>query len=122
MSQRRVDLHGARTLWGQQRLEGSYLTWGDYPGAVPSGKPSDTVKGELYRLHEGNRVLRDLDQYEGCGPSQPPPTEFRRQQVMVQLDSYGKKGSAWIYLYNSSQVGLRVIPSGNYLKFRKGRR
>ena len=73
-------------------------------------------KSVVRGLHESDRVFRDLDQNEGCGPAQPPPTEFRRQRVVVRLES-SRKVTAWIYLYNHPTGRLRGIPSGDYLKF-----
>ncbi len=107
---------------GEASFRGRLYNLGGYPGAVPSDESSDIVKGELHHLHESGRVFRDLDQYEGCGPAQPPPTDFRRQRVVVDLVSSSKKVTAWIYLYNHPTGRLRVIPSGDYLKFWKGRR
>ncbi len=118
----RVLLAQHSAFGGEATFRGRLYDLGGYPGAVPSDEPSDIVKGELHHLHESDRVFRDLDQYEGRGPAQPPPTEFRCQRVVVDLVSSSKKVTAWIYLYNHPTGRLRVIPSGDYLKFWKGRR
>ena len=107
---------------GEATFSGRLYDLGGYPGAVPPDEPLDIVKGELHHLHESDRVFRDLDQYEGCGPAQSPPTEFHRQRVVFDLVSSRKKVTAWIYLYNRPTGVLRVIPSGDYLRFRKVRR
>ena len=60
---------------------------GDYPGAVPSSDPDEVVKGEVYALRNPNSVLRVLDEYEGCGPGDPSPTEFRREKVNISLEN-----------------------------------
>ncbi|MGE0682645.1 MAG: hypothetical protein AB7P69_17305 [Candidatus Binatia bacterium] len=53
--------------------------------------------------------------YEGCGPSDEVPTEFRREHAIVTLDN-GKKVVPWVYLYNLTEVGA-PIPSGDYAQY-----
>ncbi len=79
----RVLLAQHSAFVGEAKFRGRLYDLGGYPDAVPSGEPSDIVKGELHHLHENDRVFRDLDQYEGCGPAKPPPTYFCRLRVVV---------------------------------------
>ncbi|HZX14115.1 MAG TPA: gamma-glutamylcyclotransferase family protein [Thermodesulfobacteriota bacterium] len=107
---RYADFVGVGTFMGK------LYNIGEYPGTVPSDNPDDVVRGEVYALRDPNRVLKVLDDYEGCGQDDPSPTEFRRQKVNISLES-GRNINAWIYIYNRSTDGLKVIPSGDYTQF-----
>jgi gamma-glutamylcyclotransferase (GGCT)/AIG2-like uncharacterized protein YtfP len=87
----------------------------DFPAAVCSHDPKDKVRGEVYRLANQSLVLAQLDEYEECSSAYAPPTLFIRVKEDVLLRS-GKTVSAWIYLYNRSTEGLRLIASGDYLQ------
>ena len=85
-----------------------------YPGAVPSSNPDDKVFGELYRLMQAHEVFARLDDYEGCGPNDPQPTEFvRRLKTVYRAD--GTRAQAWIYLFNRAVTGLPRITSGRFI-------
>ena len=88
--------------------------FGAYPGAVPSSAPGAKVLGELYRLPDTGETLELLDHYEGCGPGHPPPHEFEREVVEVDLED-GGTARAWIYWYRPEPRGRR-LPSGDYLE------
>jgi len=103
---------------GEGTFRGKLYDLGDYPGAVPSNEASDLVKGDVYALPNQKHVLRILDEYEGCGPDEFHPTEFRRERYSVDLNN-GKTVDAWIYIYNRSTDGLEAIPSGDYLVSRE---
>jgi len=101
---------------GEGIFMGKLYNIGEYPGAVPSNDPDDVVRGEVYALRDPKPVLRVLDDYEGCGQDDSSPTEFRREKVNISLES-GRNINAWIYIYNRSTDGLKVIPSGDYTQF-----
>jgi gamma-glutamylcyclotransferase (GGCT)/AIG2-like uncharacterized protein YtfP len=86
----------------------------NYPGAVASNNPSHLVVGEVYRLHDPNRVLSRLDVYEECSPSFSKPTEYLRDIQYVQLLN-NDIIPAWIYLYNYPTDNLQLIASGDFL-------
>lgn len=100
---------------GEGIFMGKLYNIGEYPGAVPSNNPHDVVKGEVYALHDSDRVLNILDEYEGCGRNDPSPAEFRRRRVSISLKN-GRRISAWIYIYNHPTKELKVISSGDYMK------
>ncbi|MBU1307953.1 MAG: gamma-glutamylcyclotransferase [Gammaproteobacteria bacterium] len=85
-----------------------------YPAAEPSDKASAQVIGELYQLLQPELLLPLLDQYEECGEGFPQPQEYRRELQQVTLDS-GASVNAWVYIYNRSTAGLRLIASGDFL-------
>ena len=101
---------------GERTFIGKLYNIGEYPGAVHSSDPDEVVKGEVYALRNPNSILRVLDEYEGCGPGDPSSTEFRREKVNISLEN-GENINAWIYIYNRSIDGLKVIPSGDYTQF-----
>jgi gamma-glutamylcyclotransferase (GGCT)/AIG2-like uncharacterized protein YtfP len=103
---------------GEGTFNGRLYDIGKYPGAVPSNEPDDIVKGEVYALRKPDRILKVLDEYEGCGPDEPIPTEFRREETIISLNT-GEQVNAWIYIYNRSTNRLKEIRSGDYLKFRE---
>ncbi|PIQ97523.1 MAG: hypothetical protein COV67_03805, partial [Nitrospinae bacterium CG11_big_fil_rev_8_21_14_0_20_56_8] len=86
----------------------------DSPAAVPSSRPEDRVRGEIYRLEHPGRVFQILDEYEGCPPSSAGSGEFLRGRAWIQLDS-GDNLETWIYLYDRSVAGLSRIASGDFL-------
>jgi gamma-glutamylcyclotransferase (GGCT)/AIG2-like uncharacterized protein YtfP len=86
----------------------------DYPGAIASQNPSDSVFGEVFLLNNIDLVLPQLDEYEECSPQFHQPTEYIRGLKMVKLSS-GKMVEAWVYLYNRPAGFLEPLPSGDYL-------
>ncbi|MEW5803795.1 MAG: gamma-glutamylcyclotransferase family protein [bacterium] len=117
-------------LAGKGTMIGRLYHIGEYPGAVlspPAFKATpaapdrqsaapcaDIVHGELYVLRDPAFVLEVLDEYEGCGPDDQQPTEFRRERTTIFLEN-GQEVIAWVYLYNWPTSGLKVIRSGDYL-------
>nr|MDQ2898790.1 gamma-glutamylcyclotransferase [Acidobacteriota bacterium] len=83
-------------------------------GLVLSDNPEDWVRGDVYRLDAPNAIYAKLDEYEGCGPKDPLPHEFRRTVVPVLLDS-GDSITASVYIYSKDIVGKQRIESGNFL-------
>lgn len=88
-----------------------------YPGAVPSGNPSDIVQGVVYRLRVPDLVLPYLDVYEEYGPGFPEPTEYIRKIQHVQLRS-GETIQAFVYIYNRPTDNFELVPSVDFLKIR----
>lgn len=86
-----------------------------YPGLVPSTDPKERIFGELFRLRDVNRVLAELDDYEGCGPNDAKPTLYVRESRPVTLLD-GTRLAAWVYRYNRPVTGLRRIVSGRFLE------
>ena len=89
-----------------------YLVDG-YPGVVPGREPGDIVRGELYKMHEPEQLLLELDNYEECGADFKQPTEYIREVATV-MTTDGCEVNAWIYLYNHPTGSLRRIESGDF--------
>ena len=110
--QQRLAAHSefAGDAWFRGRL----FMVDDYPGAVPSARQADRVRGEVYRLRDPGLILAILDEYEGCDPDSPATALYRRELADVTLDGGGQV-TAWIYLYNRPTTGLQEIESGDFL-------
>ena len=99
---------------GEGHFTGQLFRVGQYPGAMTSSDPNDKVFGELYRLRSPQQLLPRLDAYEGCAPSDPPPYQFVRRRLRVQLDG-GAEKTAWVYLLNRVAPRFPRIASGRFV-------
>ena len=94
---------------------GQLYDLGDYPGAVKLDQALTVIKGDVFQLKDSTTVFRLLDQYEG--------EEYRREKVVVDLDTGGQK-EAWIYWFTGpAEEGkrIRVADYLDYLKNKKDR-
>lgn len=99
-----------RAVW-----QGKLYLVRDYPGAVPSDDPLDRVHGEVYRLLEPQRLLAELDRYEGCSPAFPAAAEYERRRDAVRLAGGGRR-EVWIYIFRHAVEGLPLLKTGDFLK------
>jgi pyruvate carboxylase len=108
---------------GEATVAGRLYDLGEYPGLVLSSERTDRVKGELYRLSEATagNTLSVLDDYEGMGPSEPTPHEYRRALVTAYLTD-GKSSTAWAYILDRPSTSLPRIMSGDFSEWRSSRR
>ena len=72
---------------GDARMRGRLHQFSNYSGAVPSDRPNEWVRGELFELLDPS-ILGRLDEYEG--------SEFRRVLLTISLD--GQELEAWVYI------------------------
>lgn len=108
--------HANADFVGEGEMLGGLYDLGKYPGAVYDEKSIKKVYGHVFRLKNPTTVLGVLDQYEGCPPDRPQPTEYVRQQVPIEIGNQGKQ-LCWVYVFNLSTEKLSRIESGNYLDF-----
>ncbi len=102
---------------GPGTVSGQVYDLGRYPGLVtPATDGTSRVKGELFRIHNPAYLLPLLDDYEGCGESAQPPTEFVRAEMTVTLGD-GSTVAAWGYPYNWGTPIGTPIASGDYLAY-----
>lgn len=101
-------------------VRGELYSLGEYPGLVPRQDTTDLIKGELYEIRTDalEYTLSVLDDYEGLGPGDPLPHEYRRELVPVTLDD-GRQLDAWAYVVSRSLEGLGRIHSGNFAEWCK---
>ncbi len=83
-----------------------------YPGAVLSNSHNEKVFGNIYKLHDEEKVLSYLDKYEEIGEHFPAPYEYKREIITVYSPKENFK--CWVYLYNHPTHHLERIVSGYY--------
>ena len=98
---------------GDASFQGRLFLVEKFPGAIRSLDPSDSVRGEVYRLESPRAVLPRLDEYEDFDPGDPHGSLYRRELADVVLDD-GRVVRAWLYLYNRPVDGLPRVSSGDY--------
>ena len=110
-------------LIGAATVAGRLYDLGEYPGLVLNPDGTDRVKGELYRLNEATaaNTLSVLDDYEGIGPADPPPHEYRRALVTAYLAD-GRSMPSWAYILDRPSDALPRIISGDFSEWRSSRR
>lgn len=106
-------LRETATGLGDARVRGLLYRVAQYPGLVLDAT-AGWVHGELYGLRDLD-VLARLDAYEGAGPHDPEPREYRRIRTVVQRHD-GQDVDAWLYEYGWPTVGLPIIASGDFLR------
>jgi gamma-glutamylcyclotransferase (GGCT)/AIG2-like uncharacterized protein YtfP len=102
------------TWLGRARIQGRLYRLDRYPGLTLSSAPEEWAIGEVYRLHDAQRTLAILDDYEGCGPLNPLPHEYARVTATVLLET-GTPVPVWVYVYNWPVAEERRILSGDWL-------
>jgi len=90
---------------GEARVPGRLYDFGQYPGAVASDQPGESVLGEIFYLKNPGAVLAALDEYEGPDFERSPASATHHQ---------GHAMNCWIYWYVGSAAG-RLIASGDWL-------
>jgi pyruvate carboxylase len=104
---------------GLARFQGRLYDVGSYPGLVPSTDPADQVTGDLYLLRQPEPALSLVDQYESYLPDRPEESLYLRQKQTVHLPQRQESIRAWVYIYNRPVLGLKRVPSGDYLAYLK---
>jgi gamma-glutamylcyclotransferase (GGCT)/AIG2-like uncharacterized protein YtfP len=107
----------AQSDWlGAATLSGLLYDLGAYPGAVYVPEAATRVRGDLFWLHRAEWTLERLDAYEGMDDPTNPTPQDEYVRKMVPVLHRGELQMSWAYLYQLPTSGLRVIPSGDYLK------
>jgi len=110
--------HANATFISEGSMSGELFDLGMYPGPVYDEACASQVYGHIFKLKNPTINLQVLDQYEGCPPERPQPTEYIRKQVSVFFKS--EKKDCWVYVYNLPTAKKKRIESGNYLTFLEG--
>jgi gamma-glutamylcyclotransferase (GGCT)/AIG2-like uncharacterized protein YtfP len=105
---------------GTGTIHGELYDLGAYPGVLLAENGQKVVTGEVYELEAKNvtQTWRKLDEYEGCGISDPEPREYERRLVRVELEE-GTETEAWAYVLRTMPNEGALIPSGDYLEWRR---
>jgi gamma-glutamylcyclotransferase (GGCT)/AIG2-like uncharacterized protein YtfP len=102
---------------GEGSVQGLLYDCGDYPGVVLNSPTERKVFGTVFELPSGQDVWRVLDDYEGFNPASPEASLFIRVLQAVQLKAGGTL-ECWVYVYNRSVDGARLVDSGVYRRRR----
>lgn len=98
-------------LIGKASALGVLYDFGWYPGAIFDAAARSRVIGEVFLLKNAERLLAELDHYEGTAePSNP----FRRVSIEVLFERGGTI-DAWSYAMVDPPQRRRAIPSGDYV-------
>lgn len=104
---------------GESEIPGALYDIGNYPGAVRSSETeAGSIKGEILKLNNPDKVLRILDEYEGINPHHQNTAEYFRAQESINLPD-GQQVNAWIYWYNFPVEGKKRIRHKDYLDYLK---
>lgn len=126
---------------GEAWMRGTLYDLGEYPGAKPvpdprsipasgAGTPgaggygpgAPRILGRLLGFPDPEPAFAVLDRYEGFDPGSPESGEFARAPADVVLAGSGRRVTAQVYLYVPPTAGKALIPSGDYLAYRRMRR
>jgi len=102
---------------GEGFVAGTLYDLGEYPGAILDPSPTRNIYGTVFELPEDAELLRQLDAYEGFNPNNPDQSLFVRTMQTVMLMAGGEL-PCWVYEYNRSPVGARIVESGIFRKKR----
>jgi gamma-glutamylcyclotransferase (GGCT)/AIG2-like uncharacterized protein YtfP len=100
---------------GKGTVRGILYNLGHYPGAVLDPASLCRIYGTVFALLDGEGLLHRLDEYEEFDPDEPASSQFIRRQCSVQLTD-GRTLECWIYEYNRSLEGARIVESGRYTR------
>ena len=98
-------------LIGKASAPGVLYDFGWYPGAIFSADARSRVIGEVFLLKNAERLLAELDHYEGTAE---PGNPFRRVSIEVLLER-GTTIDAWTYGMIDPPERRRPIPSGDFV-------
>jgi len=104
-------------FYANGKFKGRLYDVGEYPGAIADNQTKGYVYGGIFLIYDTERVLKQLDDYEGFGPEQEQPNLFVRD--IISIDSNNGPLDCWCYLYNLPVEGLPLIASGDYCKLKK---
>jgi len=100
---------------GQGSIRGVLYDLGEYPGAVVDPSSRKRIFGTVFRLSGDEKLLRELDEYEGFNPSAPEESLFVRKLCPVRLAT-GRILPCWVYVYNRTTERAQILKSGQYGK------
>ena len=106
------------TFIGRGYISGTLYDLGEYPGLLDAEDKNSQVFGEIFDICGKVALLRRIDEYEGCGKSQPKPHLYERRSVSVKLTSE-QDIMAWTYFYLGNTRTQKCIESGDYAAYVK---
>ncbi|MEZ5939250.1 MAG: gamma-glutamylcyclotransferase family protein [Hyphomonadaceae bacterium] len=104
----RARLSGAARRIGSGDVAGELYAVDWYPALVLNRGTRARVRGELWEMRAPDRLLAELDPYEG--------DDYARSEQLVRLDT-GRTFSAWVWAWTVPLVGAPRIDSGDYCEW-----
>lgn len=101
-------------VYAPGKVKGKLYDIGEYPGAILAANTDNYIHGTVLQLNDPEKVLPVIDDYEGFGDDQAKPNLFIRVLTEAQIET--GPVSCWVYVYNLSVGGLRLIENGIYTK------
>jgi gamma-glutamylcyclotransferase (GGCT)/AIG2-like uncharacterized protein YtfP len=96
---------------GEGSVVGTLYDLGRYPGAVIDAASERRIYGTVFELPEDPELWRELDAYEEYAPELPEASQFVRARTVAKMKD-GDSLECWIYVYNRSLAGAKVVESG----------
>jgi gamma-glutamylcyclotransferase (GGCT)/AIG2-like uncharacterized protein YtfP len=96
---------------GEGSVVGTLYDLGHYPGAVLDAASERRIYGTVFELPEDPELWRELDAYEEYAPELPEASQFVRARTVAKMKD-GDSLECWIYVYNRSLAGAKVVESG----------
>ncbi|HKA46695.1 MAG TPA: gamma-glutamylcyclotransferase family protein [Methyloceanibacter sp.] len=106
-----VKLRTKAKLVGKGSTPGALYDFGWYPGAAFTADARTRVVGEVYALGNAERLIAQLDNYEGAAE---PNQRFHRVVVTVRLEKGGTV-EAWSYEMVELPANRRPVESGDFI-------
>ena len=106
-----VKLRTKAKLVGKGSTPGALYDFGWYPGAAFAADARTRVVGEVYALGNAERLIAQLDNYEGVAE---PSQRFHRVVVKVRLEKGGTV-EAWSYEMVELPANRRPVESGDFI-------
>lgn len=104
---------------GLATLPGQLYDLGPYPAATLNEAEAGVIVGEVYRLPDHADVLARLDEHEEYRADDLAGSMYLRVRRAVRLDD-GQSMYVWVYAYNRSVAGARLVPGGDYVAWKDG--
>ena len=108
------------TFYSRGTIEGNLYDLGHFPAYVKTNaneaEQSHAINGEIYEIKHPGVLFETLDLIEGYNHQHPERSLFIREMTIAQTEKGEKE--VWVYIYNQSLDGCRVIESGDYRKCR----
>lgn len=96
---------------GEAVMAGRLYWFDGFCGAVDSNSKDDLIRGDVFELPKGGKLLAALDEYEGINEQ----SDFHRvQRPVIVGDPAGSSVlKAWVYMFRGALAGRRQIEGGD---------
>jgi len=98
---------------GEGFIFGQLYDLGEYPGAILEHNQRHKIFGKILELPAKNKLLEQLDAYEGFDPKRPSTSLFVRKRTRIQRPKRSAV-TGWVYEYNGAVDSLPMIKEGRY--------